>query len=196
MDMINRKKELGRQLATVRVAHGVSQEAMATMLNVSRGTVANWEMGKANPDIFQTEDWYDSLGEDPVYHLDYYRHPELYEKHDTDIGEVMEDLFRILRDQAPALIVRQLHFLAAGRHGSNRDAFMQEVCAVLQLPLYMRHSLAVMASSMYKLAKANGLLNCPDDVQPDIELLDAASSAGFAAAENGNGAYTLHGKRQ
>lgn len=190
-----RKKELGRQLAAVRLAHGRTQEDMAAACDVTRGTVANWESGVSNPDIFQVEDWYDYLGEDPVYHLDYYRHPELHESHNLDIGEILDDLIRILRDQAPALVIRQLHFLASGKHGSNRNAFMQEVTAVLQLPLYMRHSLAVMASSMYKLAKANGLLNCPDEVQPDIEFLDAASNAGFSAAESGNAAYSVrHGK--
>lgn len=190
-----RKKELGKQLAAVRLSHGKTQEDMAAACDVARGTVAHWESGVSNPDLFQIEDWEDYLGEDPIYRLSRYRNPDMYERKDLSVQEIKDDLIRIIRDQAPDIVIRQLHFLASGKHGSNRDAFVQEMNAVLQLPLYMRHSLAVMASSMYKLAKANGILNCPEEVQPDIDFLDAAINAGFTAAESGNTAYSLRDEK-
>ena len=41
---------IGEQIMTARKAKGLTQEALAEMLNVSRSTVANWENGRRIPD--------------------------------------------------------------------------------------------------------------------------------------------------
>ena len=45
------KENLGRRIAEVRSARGLSQEALAELLHVSRQTISNWERGKTLADI-------------------------------------------------------------------------------------------------------------------------------------------------
>ena len=45
------KEILGRRIAEVRSARGLSQEALAELLHVSRQTISNWERGKTLVDI-------------------------------------------------------------------------------------------------------------------------------------------------
>lgn len=45
------KESLGRRIAEVRASHGLSQEALADRLHVSRQTISNWERGKTLVDV-------------------------------------------------------------------------------------------------------------------------------------------------
>ena len=50
MTVLN-KESIGRRIAELRDAHGLSQEALAERLHVSRQTVSNWERGKTLVDV-------------------------------------------------------------------------------------------------------------------------------------------------
>lgn len=43
--------DLSQELKTLRNKSGLTQDEVATSLNVSRQTVSNWEHGRSNPDI-------------------------------------------------------------------------------------------------------------------------------------------------
>lgn len=43
--------DLSQELKTLRIKSGLTQNEVATFLNVSRQTISNWEHGRSNPDI-------------------------------------------------------------------------------------------------------------------------------------------------
>ena len=45
------KERLGKRIAEVRATRGLSQEALAELLHVSRQTISNWERGKTLVDV-------------------------------------------------------------------------------------------------------------------------------------------------
>lgn len=188
-----RKRELGRQIAMARIEHGRTQDDLAGAINVSRATIINFETGKSNPDIFQLEDISDYLGEDLVFRLRRYRQPDLYrlQEADADLQAVEDDLVRIIRTETSPRVKRQLHFLFTGSHGRDPDAIIQECNAILQIPLRLGHSVAVMVDSLYHMTSAHGYLNCPEAVQPDLRLWEDAILHGFHAARSGRNSYTV-----
>ena len=56
------KESVGRRVAEVRSARGLSQEALADRLHVSRQTVSNWERGKTLVDVQSLATMADELG--------------------------------------------------------------------------------------------------------------------------------------
>lgn len=56
------KESVGRRVAGVRSARGLSQEALADRLHVSRQTVSNWERGKTLVDVQSLATMADELG--------------------------------------------------------------------------------------------------------------------------------------
>lgn len=42
---------IGDQIQCLRVKHGLTQERLAEMLEVSRQSVSKWELGQAMPDV-------------------------------------------------------------------------------------------------------------------------------------------------
>lgn len=181
-----------------RIAHGKTQDAVAENINVSRATVINWEAGRSNPDLFQLEDLAEYFGEDLIYRLKHYRKPDLYAtlSEDADIDAVRAELIAFLQTEAAPQIIRQLHFLFAGEHGSDPDAVIQEMNAILQIPLYMRHPIASMVNSSYHMALANNQLNCPDCVKPDLKVWEDAIRSGFHAGRQGKSGYAANIKKK
>ena len=68
---------------------------------------------------------------------------------------------------------------------------MQECNAILQIPLKMGHSVAVMVNSLYKMSEAHGELNCPNAVKPDMYVWENAILSGFHAAKSGQNGYSI-----
>lgn len=61
MTVLN-KESIGRRIAELRGARGLSQEALAERLRVSRQTVSNWERGKTLVDVQSLTAMADELG--------------------------------------------------------------------------------------------------------------------------------------
>ncbi len=55
-------KNLGEKIWRLREARGLSQEALAEMLAVSRQTISNWENDKATPDAYKLKQLCEALG--------------------------------------------------------------------------------------------------------------------------------------
>lgn len=55
-------KKLGEKIWRLREGRGLSQEALAEMLAVSRQTISNWENDKATPDAYKLKQLCDVLG--------------------------------------------------------------------------------------------------------------------------------------
>lgn len=49
------EKTIGQKLKELRVKNGYSQTQLASMLDVSKSTIINWEQDKSTPDIFFTQ---------------------------------------------------------------------------------------------------------------------------------------------
>lgn len=195
MTISERKRAMGKLLAEARMRHGVTQYDIAEAVNVSRGTVVNWESGTSNPDIFQIEDFLDFLGEDPIYRLKNYRNPALYDNYingeSQDEDAIDAELMRIIKRELSLKVKQQLLLLFSGEHGRDPDAIMQECNAIIQIPLKAGHAVAVLVHSLYTTAEAHGELNCPDSVKPDMDVWESAILAGFHAAKAGRGAYSV-----
>ena len=55
-------KNLGEKIWRLRESRGLSQEALAEKLEVSRQTVSNWENGRATPDAYKLKQLCEALG--------------------------------------------------------------------------------------------------------------------------------------
>lgn len=183
-----RRRALGAMLQRLRADAGkkYTLEYVAQEMNVSRNTISAWESGSSVPDLLQLEDLEDLYGVNPISRLIRYRNPHLFEKDaDTEKARVIE----YIQNVAPPLVVRQLDFLFFGSHGSDSIAIMQEMNAILQLPLVLRYHVASTIKNMLELAQISKKQNCPDEVMPDMETWQEAIDAGLRAASEGRSEY-------
>ncbi len=191
---------MGRMLAEARCRAGVTQYDAAEAANVSRATVINWENGVSNPDIFQIEDLLEYYGEDPIYRLKNYRNTRLYDmlNKSGDLAQIdeqaiNEELIHIINSEMSKRVKMQLLFLFSYEHGRDPDAIMQEMNAILQIPLRSGHAVAVLVRSLYDSAVAHKELNCPESIKPDIDIWETATLAGFHAVKDRRGGYVIKG---
>lgn len=183
------KNTLGYLLSSARLSKKKSQEYMSFELGVARKTIQNWEMDATSPSIDQAIKYYKVLGLSPVPFLFRYVFPENdvldYEKKYT------EEL-KLLFDDMPPEIAKQILFLFYGNHGSSPRAIMQLITAHLETPMRDRITSANIILKNYELAKLkNVTLN---QCEVDTELLKSAIIEGEKSFLNGNDGYALERK--
>lgn len=177
----------GEILERMRKDGGFSRRYVAEKCGISMTTIKNWESGVSVPNITQLFEYCEAIDRAPTEVVLYMMHPELMGNEASD--DVVDRAITARVPYLSALEKKDLLFICSARHGGDRTAFLQEAIAALQLPMAMRSMIAELVSSAYKTTAAAGALSYPDDIQPDIRILDEAIGQGFAAAFDGKKAY-------
>lgn len=160
----------------------LSQEALAKQLRISRKTVQNWLDGTTTPNFAWILAWFDACCVNVDTYVDMIQHPAAYEEKVVDINGDRQMLHHVIDTILSDQELRILKFLFMGRHGGDSYAMLNELCAVSNLPLTDRVKLCGQVIDAYELAVAHDMVSCPEDVQPDMDTLNAAYESGKASA--------------
>lgn len=180
---IERAQRFSKIWSQSRADCGVSQEYLAMGLGVSKKTIQNWEKGVSSPSFFQGTEWFHLLGLNPLPYYFQFVFPNAFaEDINPDDNESIEYALKQLIDTLPTNGKIQLLYLFYGEHGSSPYSVLQMLTAHLQVPMKERVSHASIIMQDYEMEKELGNLTCPDDVQPDLDLLRTALNQGKKAA--------------
>lgn len=159
--------------ANTRINANKSQEYMAMELGVSKKTVQNWEKGISSPSFFQSMEWFRILKVNPIpYYMSCTAQHKVVRGYRYDPDDKIEEMFDDLTKQFSINTKRALIFLFLGEHGSSPVAVINMVLAHLHAPMKSRAVQAKLIIDNYVLDKETGSLVCPDNILPDVELLD------------------------
>lgn len=183
----------GKRIKEMRQEAGITLEDMAFEIGISRASVARIETGEYVPDLDEWKRICDVCHRDSMRSLLAVLKPDIYAKLTTcgSIGDTLSALDDYLHHYSTEHTQREIAYMVLGDHGSDAVAIIELVTAYLHLPLYMRHGIAHMILASYKEANRLDILNCPDNVQPDIVMLDNAIEAGTKASLSGKERYNL-----
>lgn len=168
------KKRLARLLMISRAESCLSQEHVAYELGIAKKTVQNWERGVSAPSLPQAIAWFKVMGVAALPYFLQYMYPEMEGTNAKDSDEKIKTHLIKLIESLPTDGVRQLMYLFYGNHGSSPRAVMNMVTAHLQTPLRQRYSHAAQILSDYKIAKHLNQIVQPENIQPNIEILEHA----------------------
>ena len=189
---LDRIKKFGLMHAIARNKAGKSQEYMAAELCVSKKTIQNWEKGISSPSFFQSLEWFRILNINPFPHYLTYVFPDvIYGLKNTSENERIEEAFEVLMQNLSINSKRALIYLFFGEHGSSATAILQLVLAHLHLPIKDRIAPAQIVFDMYEMEKELGNLICPENIQPDLDVLNDAIYMGKASAKKNEKGYGI-----
>lgn len=177
--------------ATTRYNAGISQEAMAFELGVSRRTIRNWEAGISQPNIIQSAQWFKFLGLSPVpfllrFHHDIFNHLNA-KSSDEDINSALLSIIQAL----PISQKRALLYLFYGVHGSDPESVLQMLIANLHTPMKDRVSVASAIINNFDIGESTNTLLDTDHIMPNMDLLKKACENGKEAASKGKKSYSI-----
>lgn len=174
---------IAESLRIARNESGKSQEYMAYELGVTRRTILNWENGISEPSTSQTINWFKLCNKNPIPYLLQCAYPDMdkISPKDND-AKILAALMQLIND-LPADGVRQLMYLFFGNHGSSPRAVMQMITAHLQTPMKDRIAHGQLVATNYEIAKRTGSLARPDNIQPNLDYLNAAIATAKNAVE-------------
>ena len=167
-----------------------SQEYMALSLGVSKKTIQNWEKGISAPNLFQGCEWFRALGLNPMpYYLEFL-FPETFGTPDAlQDDQDIEHALSLLIQQSSPEEKRQLLFLMAGHHGSPWHSLLQMFTAHCHTSMQARVAASIIILENYEIEQEMGMLLCPEDTQPDLDVLRSSIKQGKHAAKKGETSY-------
>lgn len=182
---------VAESLRLTRNEAGISQEYMALELGVTRRTILNWENGISEPSVSQAIAWFKLANKNPIPYLLQYTYPDMdkISPKDNDT-KILTALMQIIND-LPAEGVRQLMYLFFGNHGSSPRAVLQMITAHLQTPMRDRIAHGQLVATNYEISQRTGSLARPNNIQPDLEFLNAAIDAAKNAVEKNAKEYSV-----
>ena len=171
---------------------GKSQEYMAMALGVSKKTIQNWEKGISSPSLFQSTEWFNLLGQNPIHYYLTFLYPDMFERLTPDVEDerIEHALLNLIKDLTP-VEKRQLLYLIAGEHGSSWYSLLQLFTAHCHTSMRSRVAVARLIMENFEIDSKTGDLVCPENVMPDVEMLRHAIKKGKTAAENREAGYSL-----
>ena len=170
----------------------VSQLQAAKLMGVSKTTIQNWENGTACPNQEKGFEYFKKLNVQPLPYYLKVLYPEEFESvinGNTSDETVKATLHRLI-DELPSSYLRKLLYLAYGNHGSSPLSVVELITANLHTPLRDRLNVAQHIILNYKIAEAHSMVVCPDNVKPNIDLLELATERGIEAVIRHENAYT------
>ena len=171
-----------------------TQAYMAEGLGVSKKTIQNWENGVSSPDLFSGSEWFRLLGLNPLPYYLAYLFPELFDGiAPNDEDNTIEEALMLLIQNSTPVEKRELLYLMAGHHGSSWYSLLQMFTAHCHTSLKSRVSAARLILENYEMDKQTGKLVCPDNIQPDLKILESAIEEGKQAVLKSCTGYTNAG---
>lgn len=171
---------------------GKSQEYMALGLGVSKKTIQNWEKGISSPNLYQSLEWFELLGLNPLHYYLEFLYPWIFKEDGND--EFDKDLEKALINiiqKSSTLEKKQLLYIMSGNHGSSWYALLQLFTAYCHTSMQSRATTARHVADNYEIENMNNRLVCPDDVQPNITVLNQIICKGKDAAMKNDNGYVI-----
>lgn len=169
-----------------------SQEYMALSIGVSKKTIQNWERGITSPDLFQSTEWFKTLGLNPISYYLEFLYPEMAKEIKNPQDAQRQN--QLLSEFVEAMDSNQkgnLIYILTGDHGGSYRGILELVCAYCHLPLNDRLVIASVIYEAYKMREDTDTLICKDDKRPMIEILRKAIESSKASAIGGMSGYTI-----
>lgn len=197
--MFNRAEVADRvanMLKRARNDAGLSQREVAKALGKSIKTVQNWESGYGAPDSVTQMEWFYICGVNELPYLLAKNHPEVYADltYESDTEELKKAVIKYFQEISDDVEIRQLAFCIMGNTGSSWKQQLNMLTANNHCPMRNRVAVAQLIYDNYNIEKIQGNLVCPDNIQPDMDALKAATNRGRDAIYNGQDGYTFSGK--
>lgn len=180
---------IAKILKTAREDADLSQEQIAKSLNISKTTVQNWEKGFKSPNFLTILKWFNICEVQP---LSYFLNV-LYPEHTADADLSEEQITDAIIDFIKALPLhykQELFYQFYGEHGSSPLGILELATAHLQVPLRDRLNIAQSVIINYEVSEAREALSCPQDIQPDLDILKHSLESGTCAVKNGQSSYS------
>lgn len=189
--MINKmmtKEQLGNILATTRTTAKMSQRDMARSLNVSIGTISNWEQGMGCPDMVEFLEWFEACKMIPMKAILEFFYPNTYKYNDSEKERTA--LIHYIKEVATDDEIEKLAFNIYGNTGSNWRSQLEMWTAHNNTSLRSRVNAAQFILDSYEIEKARDELITGENIQPNEELLRNAINAGKKSAIDRKNSYS------
>lgn len=187
---VERAKRFAKIWWSSRADAGKSQEFMALGIGVSKKTIQNWEKGISSPSLFQSVDWFDLLGKNPLHYYLAFLYPTLFENlSPQDDDEKIEAALIELIKNSTSIEKRQLLYLMHGAHGSSWYCLLQMFTAHCHTTMQCRVTTARNIKENYEMNEKRGVLACPENIRPDLSVLEAAIIKGKQAVFDNKSEY-------
>lgn len=180
-------------LLKARLDSGLSQSKLASRLNVSRSTIANWESGYTSSiTLLNAVEAFRALGV-PMYP---YLMSAIYGEEMTDINaytdadRLKENLIAFVKE-LDDFHVKELLYILQGNHGSSPTGTLDLMTAYLHLPLLERYLAAQSIVEAYEMYDAIGEIDKSDNVVPRFETLKKCITAAKQAVLEGKDTYVI-----
>lgn len=171
----------------IRVSNDLSKSEMAAIMGVSDATFYKYESGASSPTVIQFIDLCQDLNLDifrVIYDLMY---PEI---EDGGTEELRRSAAYFVQNQCPDKLLRELHYIINGNHGSNFYPQAQEFTMINHLPMEYRLIIARDIFMLYDLARDKGELLHTDKVMPDEKAFMEGIRKGREAVKAGKNSYS------
>ena len=194
MSDIDDAKLLASLLSQARVDSNKSQEHLSLAIGVSKNTIYNWEKGTSAPNLRQVLKWFQTCGLNPFPYMLQYVFPGSFIDSGTDDVEKLRETMHSYVDSMPEQMLREMAFITFGQHGSSSFSVVQMMVAHLHTDMRSRVAAARLVMENYELCQHTNSLVCPDDVQPDLKILEDGILSGKNAVANGENGYSVNNK--
>jgi len=169
-------KRLAKMLLLSRAESGLSQEAVALELGISKKTVQNWEKGASTPTLPQAIAWFHVVKVAAMPYFLQFMFPDMEGIcSQSDISDIRKNLTSLI-EVMPEDGIRQLMYLFYGNHGSSPKAALNMITAYLQIPLIDRYQLDCQLLENYRLAQDLNTITKSNHVQPNVKLMEKTVS--------------------
>lgn len=185
------RKRLSRMLMLSRAESGLSQEKVSLELGIAKKTVQNWEKGVSMPTLPQAIAWFRIMNISAMPYFLQFMFPDIEGISSKNEDSHIKDGLLSLIETLPAEGIRQLMYMFYGNHGSSPRVALNMITAYLQIPLKERYLIDTMILNSYKITKDTGELKRPDNVQPNIDVLDKALEKEQEALRNEKQSYMM-----
>ena len=167
------KDIIGEILSKSRTISEKSQKSMAKLLNVSPGTIANWEQGIGCPDMVEYLQWFDALGINAMRPLLDYFYPSTFYglSADDDSRQIRTALIKYFSEVASDDEIRKMSYNIFGESGSSWKAQLEMITAHNHMTMKSRVNVAQTVLDSYEMEQAREELVNVDHVMPNYEYL-------------------------
>lgn len=173
-----------------RAQAGISQDAIAKRLGVSKKTVQNWEAGTSCPSQSMGLAWFRACGVQPLPYYLSILYPGFGDIPANPTDKQVDEYIMKVISGMPARTKRQILYMLSGYHGSSVVGVMEMVNAHLQTPLRDRVNVAQNISTNYTFAETGNMIRCPKHIQPNMDILNMMIDKGKDAVLKGREEYT------
>lgn len=172
-------------------ASGMTQAEVAKRMRIDKRTIQNWLAGNSGPGMDELRSYFYALGVPADSYMSSFFHRGIYDDvKNASENEIRDCACNLMRTR-PLDEVRIINMIFLGRHGRSVRALLHLVCVYLHSSLEQCSAICSQILTVALINQKRGADNCPDEIQPDIELVRNALSAATDATADGKSGYIL-----